>query len=403
MHLIRSGIVKRMVFDEPRIQRLLNEGRLSPAIDETTLSTLAAAGVVASRLTAEDVGFLRHWGIFKPHVRFEAGQLVVDGEHVPADLGDDDAYRRICQSALGDSLAHGVVMHGGFFLGPADFYQTLREMPRAEAERIAMDSVRQINRLDNPDLQALQRQHARFINTGMMVTLSGSVVSDGLEDGQVVSGVGGQYNFVAQAHELPDGRSIICLRATRGDGERVASNIVERYGHCTIPRHLRDIVVTEYGVANLRARSDEEIIQALLNISDSRFQDELLEAAKRAGKIEASYRIPERYRNNLPERVNAEVERWRGEGYFPSFPFGTDFTEEEIAIGRSLRDLKALMDEPRALIRKLIRSFVHDVDEADAAHYLERIALAHPNSAKEMILRHLLLLELEENGYLRPL
>lgn len=403
LHLIRSGILRRAVFDEPHLQKLLNEGRLSTSVDETTLSALAAEGVVSSPLTARDVDFLRYWGILRPQVRFDAGRLVVNGERIPADLEDTEAYHRICEAALGDSLAHGVIMHGAFFLGPADFYQALRDMQRAEAERIAMDSVRQINRLDDAGLQSLQRQHARFVNTAMMVTLGGSVVSDGLENGQVVSGVGGQYNFVAQAHELPDGRSIICLRATRNNGERVSSNILASYGHCTIPRHLRDIVVTEYGVANLRARSDEEIIQALLNIADSRFQDELLETAKRAGKIDPAYRIPDRHRNNLPERVSAEIRRWQLDGYFPSFPFGTDFSDEEIAIGRSLRDLKALMDEPRMLIRKLIRSFVHDVDEAEAAHYLERIALAHPNSAKEVILQHLLLLELEELGYLRPL
>ena len=403
LHLMRAGVLKRAVFDEPRLQRLLNDGRLSTTVDHGTLSTLCAAGVINAQLTAGDVTFLQHWGILKSNVRFDAGHLAVDTHRIPADLDDPDNLRLIGEHAIGDALAHGIVMHGGFFLGPADFYEKLRSMPRAEAERIAMDSVRQINRLDNPVLQALQRRHARFINTGMMVTLGGGVVSDGLENGQVVSGVGGQYNFVAQAHELPDGRSIICLRATRGSGKHVASNIVASYGHCTIPRHLRDIVVTEYGVADLRARSDEEIIRALLNVADSRFQDELLEAAKRSGKIDPDYRIPDRYRHNLPERVNGEIARWRTEGYFPSFPFGTDFTDEEIALGRSLRELKALMDEPRHLIRKLIRAFVQDVDEAEAAPYLERIALAHPQSAKEVIMKHLLLLELEDLGYLRPL
>ena len=245
LHLMRCGVLKREVFDEPRIQRLLNEGRLSPTIDEQTLSTLVSAGLVAARLTGDDVEFLRRWGIFKPAVRFNDGFLVVDGDRIRADLNDEEAYRLICRSALGSALANGIVMHGGFFLGPTEFYQALRDMPRTEAQRIAMDSVRRINRLDAPELQSLQRRHARFINTGMMVTLGGSVVSDGLDNGQVVSGVGGQYNFVAQAHELPDGRSIICLRATRGGGQRTASNIVARYGHCTIPRHLRDLVVTE--------------------------------------------------------------------------------------------------------------------------------------------------------------
>jgi len=294
-------------------------------------------------------------------------------------------------------------MQGGFFVGPPDFYRTLRELPRAESERIAMDSVRRINRLSEPELQALQRRYARFVNTAMMVTLGGAVVSDALESGEVVSGVGGQYNFVAQAHELDDARSIICLRATRGSGRHAASNIVFRYGHVTIPRHLRDMVVTEYGVADLRGRSDEEIVAALLNVADSRFQDELLADAKQAGKLDPSYQIPERYRQNLPERVQGEIGRWRAKSFFPPFPLGSDFTEEEIALGRTLRDLKAMMDEPRTLIRSLVRAFAHGVDEAHAAPYLRRIGLEHPHTPKEVILQHLLVMELEEHGYLRAL
>jgi acyl-CoA hydrolase len=403
LHLKRCGVLKRAVFDEPRLQRLLNYGRIRTAIDANTLSTLVDTGVVAARLTTADVDFLRYWGILKADVRLEGVDLVVGDERIHADLADADAYRRICQNALGKELLHGVIMHGGFFLGPTDMYQTLREMPRAECERIAMDSVRQINRIDNVELHTLQRRHARFINSAMMVTLGGAVVSDGLENGQVVSGVGGQYNFVAQAHELPDAYSIICLRATRGSGRQVASNIVWNYGHCTIPRHLRDVVVTEYGVAMLRGRSDEEIIRALLNVADSRFQEELLEIAKKAGKVNRSYRIPVRYRNNLPEHLGERMNAWRQRGYFPEFPFGSDFTPEELALASSLREIKAMMDEPRVLLRQMIRAFLNNVDERAAAPYLKRIALDHPNTAKEVILRHLLLLELEERGVLKAL
>jgi len=403
LRLMQKGIVKRAVFDEPRLQALLNRGRIATRIDERTLTVLAEEGVVSARLDAADVDFLRHWGVLRPEVRWQAGWLEGCGEPIAADLADPEAYREICERALGTELAHGIVMHGGFFLGPADFYQALREMPPAELERIGMDSVREINRLSRPELQALQRQHARFVNTGMMVTLGGAVVSDGLEDGQVVSGVGGQYNFVAQAHELDGARSIICLRATRGSGRNVASNIVPHYGHCTVPRHLRDVVVTEYGVALLRGRSDEEIIQALLNVADSRFQEELRETAVKAGKLDPEYRIPERCRQNLPERIEAEIGRWRARGYFPPFPFGTELTEEEVVLARSLKDIKAMMDEPRTLLRQIIRSFVHGVDEDAAAPYLERLALDHPHTARDLLVRHLLLLELEEHGALRPL
>ena len=401
MHLLRSGILKRQVVDEPRLQRLLNERRLSCRVDDRTLETLIAEGIVHAQLTSADVDFLRYWGILKPSVRLENGWLLADGQRIRAALDESENYQQVCRHALGERLAHGILMHGGFFLGPADFYQALRDMTREESEKIAMDSVRRINRLSDADLQAAQRRDARFVNTGMMVTLGGAVVSDGLEDGQVVSGVGGQYNFVAQAHELEDARSIICLRATRGGGRHVASNIVFSYGHVTIPRHLRDIVVTEYGVADLRARSDEEIIKALLDVADSRFQEQLLAAAKRAGKIDSAYVVPEPYRDNLPERVQGEIARWRADGHFSAFPLGSDFTDQEVALATSLREIKALMDEPRTLIRSLIRAFTHGIDEAHAAPYLQRIGLDHPHTPKEVILQHLLLLELEEHGYLK--
>ena len=65
-------------------------------------------------------------------------------------------------------------------------------------------------------------------------------------------GVAGVELALAMAHDLPGARAVICLRSTRGSGDDARSNIVPHYGHVTVPRHLRDIVVTEYGVADLR-------------------------------------------------------------------------------------------------------------------------------------------------------
>ena len=101
----------------------------------------------------------------------------------------------------------------------------------------------------------------------------------------MVSGVGGQYNFVSQAHALDGARSILMAKSTREKGRDVSSNIVWNYGHITIPKHLRDMVITEYGIADLRGKCDKEVIEALLNITDSRFQDELLRKAKSAKKV----------------------------------------------------------------------------------------------------------------------
>src|SRR5205814_7973530 len=109
--------------------------------------------------------------------------------------------------------------------------------------------------------------------------------------------------FVAQAFALDGARSILTLEAARQAGSKAQSNIRWSYGHETIPRHLRDVFVTEYGVADVRGKSDADVIAAMLGVSDSRFQDELSRAAKGAGKLPKNYEIPGAYRENFPERI----------------------------------------------------------------------------------------------------
>src|SRR3546814_9225910 len=102
----------------------------------------------------------------------------------------------------------------------------------------------------------------------MMTNLLGAATSDALDNGQVVSGVGGQYNFVAMAHALRESRSTLMLRAVRESGGKTRSYVVWTYGHTTIPRHLRDVAITEYGIADLRGRNDEACIRAILARSE---------------------------------------------------------------------------------------------------------------------------------------
>ena len=109
------------------------------------------------------------------------------------------------------------------------------------------------------------RVKASFINDTMMVNMRGAAVSDALDNGSVISGVGGQHDFVVQAFALKDARSILALHATRVLKSKTVSNIVWTYGHETIPWHLRDIIVTEYGVADLRGQTDAEVIARLLS------------------------------------------------------------------------------------------------------------------------------------------
>jgi hypothetical protein len=264
-----------------------------------------------------------------------------------------------------------------------------------------MTTVDNVNHLyGNQALKALQRKDGRFINTCLMVTLSGGVVSDGLEDGRVVSGVGGQYNFVSMAHALQDGRLVMMLRSYRVKNGQAVSNIVWNYGHMTIPRILRDIVVTEYGIANLRSKSDKEIIAALLNIADSRFQADLLAKAKAAGKIPADYQVPEQYRNNFPDALEAKFKVYREAGCFPPYPFGNDFSEEELVLGRALKGLKAKMGQKIGTMAGGIFNVIKGGEvPAKALPYLRRMKLDNPVTFKDKVVQSLLVAELIEAGH----
>ena len=130
--------------------------------------------------------------------------------------------------------------------------------------------------------------------TAMVATLMGALSSDQLEDGRVISGAGGQHDLIAMAHALDGARSIVGVRSTRRQDRRTVSNIVWRYANATVPRTLRDIVVTEYGIADLRGKSDRDTIVEMLGIADSAFQAGLVKAAQRAGKLEGSFALPPR-------------------------------------------------------------------------------------------------------------
>lgn len=401
LHLYRDGILKRKVYDSIPLQRLLNEGVIGESVDERTLRVFLERGVIPARLTEADVGFLRRFGIFNDRVRYEDGELVL-GEtvRVSANLDQPASYSAVVEDGLGDYLRGGILLHGGFFMGPQDFYEALRVLPEQDSRRICMTTVRKVNHLYNgEELAVLQRRNARFINTTIMMTLMGAAVSDGLENGQVISGVGGQYNFVAMAHELPDARSILLLRSTRASGSTLSSNIIWNYGHSTISRHLRDIAVTEYGIADLRGRSDKAVISALLNIADSRFQPELLEKAKRAGKLPRDYQIPERYLQNTPEKVQAQIEKYKKMGLLPDFPLGTDFTEDEIVLGRVLKGLKLRLSSKTDLMKTLMKAMTVGSTPESARRYLARLQLDQPTTQREKMIQKFIVSELVAGGY----
>ena len=402
MHLIEQGIVKRKVYDDLALQRGINAGEIDATVNETLFAYTRDTGMMPQHLDQESLRELQHWGILDEGLAVEGDRILADGQQLANDLDDAATRAVLLERVAGRELRHGRLLHGGFFLGPRDFYDKLAVLDAAGQEQICMTGVRRTNQLllDYP-LYCAQRQKARFINTGMIVSLNGTVASDALEDGTVISGVGGQYNFVAMAHDLPGAHSVLCIRSTRGSGKSLKSNVVPFYGYATIPKHLRDVVVTEYGVADLRGQSDAEVIKRLINVADSRFQEGLLEFAKNHGKLAQDYRIPFEARENTPEKLQRSLALHQEQGLLPAYPFGTDMTPEEIALGASLRRIKALSEEPRHFIATALKALVHRGDETAAKPFLERIHLDHPETTKDFLLQQLLMLELEEHGLLK--
>ncbi len=390
LRLAEAGVVRRRVYPDLRMQRLAAAGALDAEGRPHSVQALLDGGLRAT-LHKASLDWLQRVGLLAEEVRWSEGQLQLgDGRRVPADLGDART-----QQALNDLLRPargGAVLHGGFFLGPADFYQRLRAMTPERLADFQMTGIHYINELYGQEaLKRLQRRDARFINSAFGMTLLGAGVADQLEDGRVLSGVGGQYNFVAQAHALEGARSILLLRSWREAAGQVSSNLFWRYGHATIPRHLRDMVVTEYGIADLRGKTDAQVIEALLQISDSRFQPALIEQAQQAGKLPRHFRLDPRFLDNHPQRL--EAVRARHPALFVEYPLGSDFSAEERDLLRALLWLKRKFKFGELL--ELARATLEAPPaEAFAAH-LARMGLERPEGVHEALYQRLLLAALQ--------
>jgi acyl-CoA hydrolase len=353
------------------------------------LSALRDPDIAADALVAR-------WGGTAPIARglYGASEMIMDGFMHLRRAGilkrlvyDDIEVERALAAGVDvhpSKLKGGHYLKGAFYLGSKEFYAWLRELAGDDYAGLEMSAVSDVNQLygGREQLDALQRRDARFFNTCMMASLLGAATSDALEDGRVVSGVGGQYNFVAMAHAIPRGRSILLLRATRKNGRKVESNIRWSYGHTTIPRHLRDIYVTEYGIADLRGRSDECCVRAMLAISDARFIDELAATAIHNGKLAKDFRVPDAWRRNTPEALATRLHSQVAAGLFPSFPFGSDFDATERRLLPALLWLKSHVAQAKRW-PALLGALFSPGDSADVPAGLARLSLANPQTLAE--------------------
>ena len=138
-----------------------------------------------------------------------------------------------------------------------------------------------------------QNDNQISINTSLEVDLTGQCASESIGSRQF-SGTGGQSDTAVGAQMSKGGRSIIALYSTamvkdKTTGERhEVSKIVaqlQRGAAVSLSRNDVDIVITEYGAADLRGTNIRQRVEALISIAHPKFRDELWDQALACGII----------------------------------------------------------------------------------------------------------------------
>jgi 4-hydroxybutyrate CoA-transferase len=264
----------------------LNDAFVAPAgcpvIDEATIDvlvpstrTLFAAPAPVIDATAEAIGAL-------------VAGLIRDGDCIQTGIGGIPAA---ILARLGDRNDLG--MHGGLI---DDGGMTLIRQGNITGARKPIDQGVHITGMalgskalidwlaDTPSVQfrganythevSVIRQLPRFvsINSAVEVDLFGQVNAE-MAGGRQISGTGGSVDFMRAARASAGGRSIIAMNATARDG--AVSRIVPKVELVTALRTDVDMVVTEYGIADLRHASAAARIEALIAIAAPQFRDAL--------------------------------------------------------------------------------------------------------------------------------
>jgi 4-hydroxybutyrate CoA-transferase len=124
-----------------------------------------------------------------------------------------------------------------------------------------------------------QNDRVVAINSAIQVDVMGQVVADSMGAVQF-TGIGGQVDFVRGAARSRDGKAIIALPSTAKKG--AVSRIVAAVAPGTAVTTMRadvDYIVTEHGVAHLRGLGLRERAEALIEIADPAFRDQIREEA----------------------------------------------------------------------------------------------------------------------------
>jgi len=141
---------------------------------------------------------------------------------------------------------------------------------------------------------------------------------------------------------------------------------------------------------------DEQVYLRLIRIADSRFQQELLKQAQKARKVDPSFSLPASWCNNTPRAVRAALAAAGNGDRFPAFPFGRDFTDEELTLGKALNGLKAATATRRGKLSTLWHAARASDEEGRYQPLLERMGLRNPRGLREKLDQRLVIFGLQQ-------
>jgi acyl-CoA hydrolase len=162
-----------------------------------------------------------------------------------------------------------------FSFGTEELYTWLQDN-----EEVAFLPVEIVN---SPDVIALNAK-AVTVNGALAIDIQGQVVADTI-GGVQYSGIGGHEDFVSGPGLSLIARSLLCMPSTVTIGGELKSRIAPWFDAGTVittPRHQVDVIVTEYGAAELQGKTIHQRGMALAGIAHPEFRDELKAAAERA-------------------------------------------------------------------------------------------------------------------------
>ncbi|MCW9007076.1 MAG: acetyl-CoA hydrolase, partial [Marinobacter sp.] len=118
--------------------------------------------------------------------------------------------------------------------------------------------------------------------------------------------------------------------------------------------------------------------------------------AQKAGKVDPAFKLPADWCNNTPQAIRRAVAAAGDASLFPPFPFGRDFTDEELTLGKALKGLKAATATRRGKLSTLLQALRARDDEGRYGSLLERMGLSNPSGLRDKLDQRLVIHGLQQ-------